>query len=60
MLCEQIEPMVLTSDPDTINLPHGIYSEKPHVTLDNHFSGDCVIECACLKGFGVTMTVRQD
>ena len=62
MLCEQLEPMIVTGieEAENTNKPRGIYSEKPHLTFDNYFSGDCIVQYACEKGFGLTMTVRRD
>ena len=37
-----------------------IYSEYPHLTADNHFSGSHVLDLAGKMGFGLTMTTRRD
>ena len=37
-----------------------IYFQKPHITFDNYFSGDKVMDYIGRKGFGVTCTVRRD
>lgn len=37
-----------------------IFSRPPHITCDNHFSGDNVLDYAGLKGFGITQTLRWD
>jgi len=34
----------------------GVFREKRHVTCDNFFSGDDVINHMCEQGFGLTMT----
>lgn len=66
LICEKLEPMIATGaeeesiDDDKINKPQPICSEAPHMTWDDHFSGDPIIECACHKGFGLTMTCHCD
>ncbi|MGL5935917.1 MAG: hypothetical protein ACRCZI_09885, partial [Cetobacterium sp.] len=41
--------------------PHrGILRGQPHMTWDNFFSGDEILEYAAEKGFGLTMTCRRD
>ena len=41
--------------------PHrGILRKQPHMTWDNFFSGDAILEYAAEKGFGLTMTCRRD
>ena len=37
-----------------------LYSQMPHLTWDNHFSGDTIIDYAGGHGFGLTMTCRRD
>lgn len=37
-----------------------IYSKLPHITADNHFSGENVMEYIGKKGFGITTTCRRD
>ena len=37
-----------------------IYRQGPHITVDNHFSGDDILDDAGKQGFGLTMTVRRD
>jgi hypothetical protein len=37
-----------------------IYSHPPHITCDNHFLGDNVLDYAGRKGFGITQTCRRD
>ena len=34
--------------------------EKPHITFDNHFSGDAIFNYAATHGFGLTMTVARN
>jgi len=36
------------------------FQAKAHITVDNFFSGDEIMECAAEEGFGVTMTCRRD
>ena len=37
-----------------------IYSVPPHIVADNHFLGDEVMDWLGRKGYGTTMTNRQD
>ena len=37
-----------------------IYPRPPHITCDNHFSGDNVLDYAGEKGFGITQTCCWD
>ncbi|KAL7528119.1 hypothetical protein ACHAXR_005384 [Thalassiosira sp. AJA248-18] len=37
-----------------------IYQSPPHITADNHFSGEHVLDLAGGKGYGLTMTTRRD
>ena len=37
-----------------------IYPSHPHLTADNHFSGEPVLNFAGEKGFGLTLTQRRD
>jgi len=37
-----------------------IYFQKPHITADNYFSGENVMDYIGRKGYGITCTVRRD
>ena len=37
-----------------------IYSRLPHIVVDNHFSGENVMEYIGKKGFGITTTRHHD
>ena len=37
-----------------------LFNTKPHMTWDNFFSGDDIMEYAAEQGFGLTMTCRRD
>jgi hypothetical protein len=37
-----------------------IYSRRPHITADNHFSGENVMSFMGENGFGMTCTCRRD
>ena len=39
--------------------PKPLFSEPPHVTWDNFFSGDNSVTCCAEKGFGFTSTVNR-
>ena len=54
-----IPPPLGYGDP-TIYRRRRVYSRPPHITCDNHFSGDNVLDYAGWKGFGITQTCRQD
>ena len=37
-----------------------LFKKPPHITADNHFSGDHVMDYIGQKGFGITVTCRRD
>jgi len=37
-----------------------LYSKRPHITADNHFSGENVMSFMGENGFGMTCTCRRD
>ena len=37
-----------------------IYSARPHIVADNHFSGEQVMDYIGKNGFGITTTCRRD
>ena len=39
---------------------HKIFRRYPHITWDNHFSGDRIMDWLGTNGFGATMTCRRD
>ena len=58
-LLEKLEPMV-DEEKNKNNKIKKIYRSKPHVTMDNYFSGDKICDWIGQKGFGATMTCRRD
>jgi len=44
----------------TTHINKVIYSSHPHITADNHFSGDHVLEYGGEMGVGITVTTRRD
>jgi hypothetical protein len=52
LICERLEPL--------INGPKPIFREMPHMTWDNFFSGDNIMNYVAEKGFGMTTTCRRD
>jgi hypothetical protein len=52
-------PPNLCKPPTTYTRRH-IYSSPPHITCDNHFSGDNVLDYASEREFGITQTCRRD
>ena len=59
-LIEALETMVVKSNDSSTTSDFQIYDERPHVTMDNYFSGDKVLDWIGRKGFGATMTCRRD
>jgi len=59
-LVEALECMLVNSDDSATKPKFGIYEQKPHITMDNYFSGDKVLDWIGNKGFGATMTCRRD
>jgi hypothetical protein len=55
---EMLEPMVL-GEPNHKNVCQ-IFPEKLHITCDNYFSGDEVMDYLGEKGFSVTMTCQRN
>jgi len=45
---------------DNVLLGRALFQVKPHITWDNFFSGDEIMEYAADNGFGLTMTCRRD
>jgi hypothetical protein len=45
--------------PDRQGIPK-LFKEHPHMTWDNFFSGDNIMEWLGKEGFGATMTCRRD
>lgn len=56
------KPMWATPDAidDAPNKPKTVFSKCPHMTWDNHFSGDVLMNFAAREGFGLTVTCRRD
>ena len=46
--------------PDNTLIGRAIFSQKPHITWDNYFSGQPIMEYAAEQGFGVTSTISRD
>ena len=50
---------ILSNTTDTYKYPtKKIYRSQPHVTADNHFSGDNVMKFIGTKGYGITVRDR--
>ncbi len=49
-----------TVDGHTKYTPRKIYQSPPHITADNHFSGDDVLDNGGKRGYGLTLTTRRD
>jgi hypothetical protein len=64
-LIDETEPgyteCILPNTTDLYKYPtKKIYRSQPHVTADNHFSGDNVMKFIGTKGYGITVTCRRD
>jgi len=55
-LYEKLQPLVEGSDGDEKK----IYKQKPHITMDNYFSGEKILTWIGENGFGATMTCSRD
>lgn len=70
MICGQLEEGILgrskgtgtetVENQEDVFKPEPIHLEAPHVSWDNCFWGDSVLEWAHEKGFGLAMTCRPD
>jgi len=56
LIMEKILPMV----EGEAGTAQKLYTEKPHSTWDNYFSGDKIMDWLGENGFGGTMTTRRD
>ena len=57
MIMEKVDELVVKPNPQK---KQQIFSEKPHSTWDNFFSGDNIMDWLGRKGFGATMTCQCD
>jgi hypothetical protein len=57
-IIEMLEPMIL-GEPNQKNVRQ-IFPEKPHITCNNYFSGDEVMDYLGEKGFSATMTCQRN
>ena len=55
-LYEKLDVMVEGSNSDAKK----IYKRKPHITMDNYFSGEKILTWIGQNGFGATMTCQRD
>ena len=58
-IIEELEQMVIGAPAGT-SLSRQVFSEKPHSTWDNHFSGDLIMDYLGEKGFAATMTCQRN
>ena len=57
MMClNKLNKMVIGNDGNNKK----IFKQKPHITWDNFFSGDTILDWIGRQGFGTTMTCRRD
>ena len=57
LIWDMLKPLC---EPNNKFRPTPIFRDKPHITWDNYFCGDQLMEYAAEEGFGLTMTVRRD
>ena len=57
LLWQALEPLC---QPNNQYRPHALFRELPHMTWDNYFCGDELMDYAATVGFGLTMTCRRD
>lgn len=58
LIYEELIPLITGG---TTNRPRPLFKgEKPHITWDNFFSGDNIMQYAAEQGFGFTSTCRRD
>jgi hypothetical protein len=55
MIAEKIEKLLKTETNTT-----GIFHKRPHMTWDNYFSGDVIMDWFGGQGFAATMTCQRD
>lgn len=68
MICEQFQDQIIelgkatetVENEEDVCKPMPTHSEAPHMTWDDHFSGDGVTQSTCEKEFGLTMTCHHD
>ena len=64
LIWQKLRDHVATTEQENVNplLPKKpiLFSQKPHITWGNFFSGDSVMEYVTKEGFAVTMTCRRD
>jgi DNA-binding cell septation regulator SpoVG len=56
---EIICPLVIGEELSEKDFKHQIFKEKLHITFDNYFSGDGIMNCDGENGFSATMTRRK-
>jgi hypothetical protein len=61
IIYEQLKLLMKPVETDVVGWRHPtILHQKPHMTWDNFFSGNDILEHAALAEFGLTMTCRRD
>jgi len=60
LIYERLEHLILAGQSENPLRPVPIFRCAPHITGDNHFSGETVMRHAMEKGFGLLMTCRRD
>jgi hypothetical protein len=59
-IMEILCPLVIGEESSEKDFKRQIFKEKPHITFDNYFSGDGIMDWAGQNGFSATMTCRRD
>jgi hypothetical protein len=55
-----LKPLIIGEEKDKDDKRRQIFSEGPHLCMDNHFSGDHVMEFLGGEGWKATLTCRRD
>ena len=59
-MIELINPLIKGNPKDENDTRRQVFDDAPHITLDNFFSGDQVLEYLGQRGYQATMTCRRD
>ena len=59
-MIELINPLIKGNPKDENDTRRQIFDDTPHITLDNFFSGDQVLQYLGERGYQATMTCRRD
>ena len=60
LIYEKLETLIKAGKSTNPHRPVPIFKDQPHITADNYFSGESIMDYAIDKGFGILMTCRRD